>query len=217
MRVMVEPFVEVTAKLPVCLHLDRRSFPFEVNGVPVEITVRNVPNEEGTWLGKASNAEVESDSFSHFRFSTLTIRFPHSRACPLNRCLDEYADVVFCTVNHFLAACRVALGRHGLKEVTSYEQFIPPVDVTIVGAENPDRAHMSAAAACSNPTTTTTTTTTIPCVPGGGTCAASGDCCAPDVCDLSTLTCVGCVLIGDGCATDSDCCSPSLCIGGACF
>ena len=53
MRVMIEPYVEVTATLPVCLQLDGRLFVFELDGVPVEISTRNVPNEDGTWLGKA--------------------------------------------------------------------------------------------------------------------------------------------------------------------
>src|SRR5262245_58758638 len=53
MRVMIEPHVEVTATLPVCLHLDGRLFVFELDGVPVEISTRNVPNEDGTYLGRA--------------------------------------------------------------------------------------------------------------------------------------------------------------------
>src|SRR5262249_29150182 len=32
MRVMIEPYVEVTATLPVCLHLDGRLFVFELDG-----------------------------------------------------------------------------------------------------------------------------------------------------------------------------------------
>ncbi len=139
-----EPFVQISAALPICLHLDTREFRFRWSDQLIEIVCQNIVNTDKTWKGKAENMEVRSDEFSHFRFTNLTARIPHTKSsAPGPELLESYKNEFFEILNLFVACCRVALDRHGLRNYYDYSQFISPVTATVVGTVNPDRIHYS--------------------------------------------------------------------------
>ncbi len=125
-------YIEITVTLPICLHLDGRTFimPFKQN-TSAEIRTNNVFNNQSTHLGYATNCEVISDSFSHFRFTEITVKFPVFEQPPIpeNQIQDKYANTFFIILNNFLNCVRIALKRYALKEYHSYTEFLGPVNV----------------------------------------------------------------------------------------
>jgi hypothetical protein len=139
-----EPFFQISVVLPICLHLDSREFKFRWNDQMIEIVCQNIVSRDNTWKGKAENMEVRSDEFSHFRFTNVTARIPHTTGFAHGPdLLESHKNDFFQILNYFIACCRVALNRHGLRHYYDYSQFIRPLTATVVGTTNPDRIHYS--------------------------------------------------------------------------
>jgi len=140
-----EPYAQISGVLPICLHLDERIFTIQIGEKTVEITTHNVSSEEPTWVGTAKNMEVDLDDFSHFRFTGITTKIPHDKPnVGPHEVLDAYRDVFFEALNLFVACCRVALERSGLKSYYDYGQFVRPVIATIAGPSNPKQSTVAA-------------------------------------------------------------------------
>jgi hypothetical protein len=142
-----ELYVTITATLPVCLHLDGRTFYVSSElGPPVTIRTENFFSKEPTYAGTATNAEIESDSFSHFRFTRLIAVIPVSSPDPLapHEILKKYGPDFLRAVNTFINAVRIALGRYGLKNYTDLQDFYGPVTATASAALDPRRSHVVA-------------------------------------------------------------------------
>jgi len=125
-----KPFIEVIATLPICLHLDDRSFRFSDSDRLIEITTSNEISKDATWIGEAKNMEVSSDKFSHFRFTKFKLKIEskedNKTEYPL---LETYENIIFKVLNRFISACRIALHRHGLDYYFDISQFISPINV----------------------------------------------------------------------------------------
>jgi len=141
-----EPYLQITVVLPVCLHLDDRNFTCEWEGMTVELRTQHIASEQETWAGRARNMEVRSDEFSHFRFTSVTMMVPipptHGEMDDA-QVLEKYDRVFFGVLNQFMASCREALNRRGLKSFHDYNQFVRPVISTIVGPANPEQRQMA--------------------------------------------------------------------------
>ncbi len=137
-----EPYIRITVVLPVCLHLDDRIFTCEWEGMTVELRTQNIASEQETWVGTAKNMEVKSDAFSHFRFTGVTMMIPiqptHGEVDDV-QVFENYQRIIFGVRNQFIASCREAFNRHGLKSYHDYNQFVRPVISTIVGPTNPEQ------------------------------------------------------------------------------
>lgn len=119
-------YVEFTVTLPICLHLDETEFSINYKRDSlIKIVNKIIHSEESTHLGTATNVEVLSDSFSHFRFTQLIITIPN-----FDKTLSEESELFtifekpfFMAVNKFIDSCRIALKRYGIKNYYSYSDF----------------------------------------------------------------------------------------------
>ncbi len=139
-----ESYAQIGVVLPVCLHLDGRTFVVQVEDKRVELTTHNIASEEPTWVDTATNMEVRSDEFSHFRFTVVTAKIPQDVDCAVKDVLKKHETIFFEALNGFVASCRIALGRFGLRSYHDYGQFVRPVQATIVGPANPEGEMMAA-------------------------------------------------------------------------
>ncbi len=122
----VDCYVTIIVVLPVCLHLDGRTFclPYK-NGTQIEIQTENFFSERETSLGSASGFEIDSDDFSHFRFTRIKMKIPDFAKEPIdqNAILEQYRDVFFRSLNIFIDSVRIALKRYGLRNFHHYDDF----------------------------------------------------------------------------------------------
>ncbi len=141
-----ELYVTITATLPVCLHLDGRTFhvPSEANA-HIAVRTENFFSKVPTYAGTANNAEILSDSFSHFRFTSLIVTIPVSTPDPLepSKILEKYGADFLSAVNAFINAVRIALGRYGLKNYLDLYYFYGPVTARASPALDPRRSHLT--------------------------------------------------------------------------
>jgi hypothetical protein len=120
----------ITVVLPVCLHLDVRPFYVPYKGATqIEIRTENIPSRAVTPLGTGENVEVDSDEFSHFRFTRVTMAVPYFEGEPLEHgaLREALKDTILGALNTFIDAARVELGRHGLKNYRDWDDFVGPV------------------------------------------------------------------------------------------
>lgn len=139
-------YVLITVVLPVCLHLDSRTFylPYR-NGTHIEILTENFFSEKETYLGSGRNVEVESDEFSHFRFTRIRMRIPHFEKDPIDPAtiLERYKNTFFQALNTFIDSVRIVLKRYGLRNFYDYGEFFEPVIATSSEKLNPSGLHIA--------------------------------------------------------------------------
>lgn len=138
---MNEPYVQITVILPICLHLDERIFCYNVNGKNIEITTKNIVSKTETWLGTAHNMEVDSDEFSHFRFTQLMVKIQGDGNEKLNTVLEDERTIFFNAINKFIDCCRLILKRYGLSNYFEYHQF-RSYSATIIGPSREPGLHV---------------------------------------------------------------------------
>jgi|GEM_PF-2360007 len=145
---MVSPndlYVAIRATLPVCLHLDERSFDVRLDSSSiVSIRTQNFFSEEPTYLGTARNAEIMSDSFSHFRFTTLVVTIPFEQIEPIkpSEILPLYKDTLLSAVNKFVNAVRIVTNRHGLKNYSHFRDFYKGITAALSPALDERQVHV---------------------------------------------------------------------------
>lgn len=139
-------YVIITVVVPVCLHLDNRTFylPYR-NGARIEIQTENFFSEKETYLGSGKNVEVESDEFSHFRFTRIRMKIPHIEKDPIDPAaiLERYKNTFFRALNIFIDSVRIVLKRCGLRNFHDYGEFFEPVIATPSEKLNPSRSHIA--------------------------------------------------------------------------
>lgn len=139
---MTDQYAIITVTLPVCLHLDDREFsiPYQKDSYII-ITSNDFFSNEFTYLGAAQNAEVSSDSFSHFRFSRITMKIPVFDSAPVDpiKILKDNQKVFFKHLNLFIDAVRYSLGRDGLRNYYDYSDFIEGANAA---SSKPDKIRM---------------------------------------------------------------------------
>lgn len=125
--------VTITVTLPICLHLDKREFhlPYKKN-TQITLSSENIANEEETYLGTAKGAEIDSDSFSHYRFSRVRVKIPHlsDSRIEAGEIFSTYEKPFFNALNTFIEAARISLRRYGLRYFHDYGEFYHPPVVT---------------------------------------------------------------------------------------
>jgi len=118
------PSIVISTTLPICLHLGSRTFriPHRSN-TEILISTENIFSEEPTYLGTAKNAEVDSDTFSHFRFTRIAVGIPELGA-PTNggtNILEAHKKAFFKALNHFIDAAWAALDRPGQRNYFDFQ------------------------------------------------------------------------------------------------
>lgn len=123
-------FVKITVTLPVCLHLDGREFriPYR-NGKAITVNNENIFSTRPTHLGKGNGVEVDSDTFSYFRFSRVSITIPTCKeeTTDPSQILTHYQETFFKSLNRFIDAARATLQRKGLRHYFDYSDFVDTV------------------------------------------------------------------------------------------
>jgi hypothetical protein len=129
-------YLLIKVTLPICLHLDDRSFYIiSKKGTKIEIKTENYFYEKETPLGTGINIEVLSDEFSHFRFTRVLVKIPIIENEPIDnsKLLDLYGEIFFESINTFINSARIALNRHGLKNYHDFSGFMEMVDIKRTG------------------------------------------------------------------------------------
>ena len=136
-------FIVFTVILPICLHLDDRTFhlPYK-NGKLIEITTNNFFSNNYT-SGSAKNIEADSDTFSHYRFSKLTMKIPHfdTEVVDLDEIERDYENIFLKYYNRFIDSYRLISSRHKIRNIWNFSEFLSPLDVTASKNINPEEFH----------------------------------------------------------------------------
>lgn len=137
---MKNNFIVISVNLPICLHLDKRIFkmPFK-KGTHIEIQTSNFFCNEFSRIGTAQNTEIESDTFSQFRFTNFQMKIPHSNSekIELVEIPQKYNKIFFKYYNKFIDAYRIASGREKIRNYWNYNEFLKPLNVAASNNINP--------------------------------------------------------------------------------
>lgn len=128
--------------LPICLHLDDRRFaiPFKKNS-KIEIILSNFFSNKYSNLGKATNAEVDSDTFSHYRFTRMTMKIPYFKKEIIERedISTKYDNVFLKYYNQFIDIYRIVSDRSKIRNIWNTGEFLQPIIVEASEEINPEQ------------------------------------------------------------------------------
>ncbi len=128
--------------LPICLHLDERKFtiPYK-KGTNVEIILSNFFSNEYSNIGDAKNAEVDSDIFSHYRFTRMTMMIPcfQNAVIEPKEILLKYENIFLKYYNQFIDCYRIVTGRNKIRNIWSLGEFLQPINLSASEGINPQQ------------------------------------------------------------------------------
>lgn len=142
---MEENFIIFIVNLPICLHLNDRTFhlPYK-KGKLVEINIDNFFSGNYS-IGSATNLEADSDTFGQYRFSKLMMKIPYfdNGVVDLTEIETKYDKVFFKYYNRFIDSYRLITGRHKIRNIWNFSEFLPPLEVTASKNINPEEFHFT--------------------------------------------------------------------------